>query len=169
MVEIKVHSFVDVITNSSTSIYVSCHGKTIEFVKTLIGKLLKVAGVEGEVEDYFSFYIKPDEDRFYDRFSDMANYYFDEPEEYPELKDFFDREIPSNYLDLKYKEKGEISDGIYKRYCDGDLAGEKIIEDLLGDDEYAQDSLAIVPKEGSEIDLRKEFEAIFSMFAERDG
>lgn len=52
------HSFIDVITNSSTEIFVSTHGKTIEYAKELINDLLKVAGSEKTADDLFEFKIE---------------------------------------------------------------------------------------------------------------
>lgn len=41
---IPIHSFVDVITNSSTEVYISVADKTIETVRALVDNLLKFAG-----------------------------------------------------------------------------------------------------------------------------
>lgn len=52
---INYHSFVDLITNSSTEIYISCHTKTIEYLKEFIDSLLKTAGSDKKAVDLFDF------------------------------------------------------------------------------------------------------------------
>ncbi len=60
---LRFHSFIDVITNSSTSVYVSCHSKSIEFAKELINSILKEAGSDKVAGDLFTFKVyKEDED-----------------------------------------------------------------------------------------------------------
>lgn len=58
VIVIKVHSFVDVITNSSTVIYVQSTESTVKTAKELIEKLLKVAGVTKSVDELFDVYIE---------------------------------------------------------------------------------------------------------------
>ena len=43
---VNVHSFVDVITNSSTVIYVQCTNETTKLAKDLIDTILKAANVK---------------------------------------------------------------------------------------------------------------------------
>ena len=69
---IKIHSFVDVITNSSTVIYVQSTESTIKTAKELIEKLLKAAGVTKSVDELFDIYIKRDED-YFDEDTDSEN------------------------------------------------------------------------------------------------
>jgi hypothetical protein len=54
-IRIKIHSFVDLITNSSTEIYISCHKKSVEAAKGLIDSLLQAAGSEKKADDLFEF------------------------------------------------------------------------------------------------------------------
>jgi hypothetical protein len=51
---IPIHSFVDLITNSSTEIYIEADKGTIEAVKSLINNLLKVAKSELTADDLFT-------------------------------------------------------------------------------------------------------------------
>ena len=83
---IPYHSFIDVITNSSTEIFVSCHGKTKETLFALINSLLAVAESDKKAEDLFD--IKMSRDYVYD----------DETEE--ELED----------VKIAFNEKGERTD-----------------------------------------------------------
>jgi len=56
-INIPIHSFIDVITNSSTSVYVGCHGNTIKFATDMIDSLLKAAGSDKTADDIFEFKI----------------------------------------------------------------------------------------------------------------
>ena len=60
---IPIHSFIDVITNSSTSVYVGCHDNTIKFAKELVDDLLKAAGSDKTSEDIFEFNIQVERSR----------------------------------------------------------------------------------------------------------
>jgi hypothetical protein len=56
-IRINYHSFVDLITNSSTEIYISCHTKSVEYLKELIDSLLKASGSDKKAEELFDFKI----------------------------------------------------------------------------------------------------------------
>ena len=60
MIKINIHSLIDVITNSSTEIFVNSHANTIKYFKELIEDLMKCMNVEGKAEDYFELYIDED-------------------------------------------------------------------------------------------------------------
>jgi hypothetical protein len=51
---IPIHSFVDLITNSSTEIYIEADKGTIEAVKALVNNLLKVAKSDLTADDLFT-------------------------------------------------------------------------------------------------------------------
>lgn len=55
------HSFVDLITNSSTEIYIEATEKTIESLKGLINNLLKVGGSELTCDDLFTIQLNPED------------------------------------------------------------------------------------------------------------
>lgn len=60
-IKIKLHSVVDVITNSSTVIYTYQNG-SIEPAKELINEMIKLAGIEGKTaDDLFTFEIEQEE------------------------------------------------------------------------------------------------------------
>lgn len=58
---IKIHSFVDLITNSSTEIYVEADESTITTIKELINNLLKLGGSKLTADELFEFSLKPSE------------------------------------------------------------------------------------------------------------
>jgi hypothetical protein len=51
---IPVHSFIDVITNSSSEVFVTCNGKTIEVVKSIIKLFLENANIATPVDELFA-------------------------------------------------------------------------------------------------------------------
>lgn len=53
MFEILLHSFVDVITNSSTTIYVIQGNRTVNTAKELLSEILKLIQYPGKLEDTF--------------------------------------------------------------------------------------------------------------------
>lgn len=59
---IKVHSIVDVITNSSTVIYTQADEGTIKSVKELINALLAIGKSELTADDLFEFSLDDDEE-----------------------------------------------------------------------------------------------------------
>ena len=52
---IKIHSFIDLITNSSTEIFVEANQNTIKSVKSVIDNILKLAGSNFTADDLFEF------------------------------------------------------------------------------------------------------------------
>lgn len=52
-ITIRVHSFVDIITNSSSEIFVEANQNTIDNVKSLVNSLLALAGSKSTCDDLF--------------------------------------------------------------------------------------------------------------------
>ena len=50
---LKIHSFVDLITNSSTEIYIGANERTITTIKELINNILKIGGSTLTSDDLF--------------------------------------------------------------------------------------------------------------------
>ena len=69
--KINIHSVVDVITNSSTTIYTYSEASSVDRAKELMQELMKVFGVTGDVDDYFEFCLYPSEN-WLDPHSDNA-------------------------------------------------------------------------------------------------
>ncbi|MFA6089871.1 MAG: hypothetical protein WC755_08490 [Candidatus Woesearchaeota archaeon] len=57
-IKINIHSFVDVITNSSTMIYVSCNSGTLKTIKELMSLIIKEVDIDLTADDLFEFKIK---------------------------------------------------------------------------------------------------------------
>lgn len=62
---IKIHSFVDLITNSSTEIYIQADEKTVEAVRGLVNSLLTLGGGAHQADDLFTFGLETKEDGVY--------------------------------------------------------------------------------------------------------
>ena len=73
-----IHSIVDLITNSSTTVFIVAKESTIKAVKELIDQLLELGGCRQRADDLFSF--KLECDRYQDWLSEetMANTDYDE-------------------------------------------------------------------------------------------
>jgi len=64
---IRMHSFVDLITNSSTELYIEATKQTIKSLKALINNLLKLGGSTLTCDDLFT--IKINKERFRSEYS----------------------------------------------------------------------------------------------------
>jgi hypothetical protein len=105
--KIKVHSFIDVITNSSTESYVRSNAKSVEFMHDFINEIFKQSGSEKKSEDLFEFIIIPAESameiaswHFADKLQENdSNLSYSEAEKLA-MKKFKSGEVdPKNYLD----------------------------------------------------------------------
>ena len=67
---IKIQSISDVITNSSTEVYITYYQCDKETIINLVNAILAING-DGKFEDYFEFKWSPNEDRLYDKWEDL--------------------------------------------------------------------------------------------------
>jgi len=82
--KIKVHSFVDVITNSSTVIYTSS-ANCIGPVRELIAEIFKFNNITDNIDDIFDIKLNVDADQYMDRYEDeVEDYDENDPERYVE-------------------------------------------------------------------------------------
>ena len=58
-ITIPIHSFVDLITNSSSEIFVSADANTVKAVKKLIDNILKASGSDKTADDLFEISLLP--------------------------------------------------------------------------------------------------------------
>jgi len=58
-ITIPIHSFVDLITNSSTEIYVNATEGTLTSIKALVNNILKLSGGLHMADDLFTFELRP--------------------------------------------------------------------------------------------------------------
>ena len=50
---LAIHSIIDLVTNSSTEIYVTCHTKTVETIKEFVNGILKSVNSDKTADDLF--------------------------------------------------------------------------------------------------------------------
>jgi hypothetical protein len=63
---IRIHSFVDLITNSSTELFISASQHTLDGVKSIINAVLKMGESRLTADDLFTFELAKDEDSYGD-------------------------------------------------------------------------------------------------------
>lgn len=63
---IRIHSFVDLITNSSTELFISASKHTLDGVKSVINAVLTMGGSTLKADDLFEFALVEDEDSYSD-------------------------------------------------------------------------------------------------------
>ena len=70
---IKIHSFIDLITNSSTEIYIEASDKTVQTVKDIVNNILKLGNSDITCDDLFEITLeKIDEDEGYNDYNDVS-------------------------------------------------------------------------------------------------
>ncbi len=60
-IKIPVHSFIDVITNSSTEIYMKTHDGSVKYLKEFINTLMIAAESDKKADDLFDFDVQLDD------------------------------------------------------------------------------------------------------------
>lgn len=144
---IPIHSFIDVITNSSTSVYVGCHSNTVKFAKDLVNDLLKAAGSEKNADDVFIFSIQADFECEHNKiYNNLSEYYEDE-----ELEG------------LDYTSKNKLAKSIFDKMISGEIEQHNGWGNNY--DDYDTRTLLITSKTDDQfsIDLGSSIESIFSI------
>jgi hypothetical protein len=80
---IPIHSFIDLITNSSTEIYVEATEKTIKTLRELVNEILKAGKSKLRADDLFTFSLEKNCDCYdeYDKDSDEAKEHMEHMED----------------------------------------------------------------------------------------
>jgi hypothetical protein len=143
-IKLNIHSFVDLITNSSTTIYVQVHDKTIGLVEELINYFLKQGGSKKTASDLFEFKLKRSLDWEENKIWDIAD-----------------------ELDCNSEEAKKV---FQQRRKKGEYDGEDEAEDR-SESGLDKRRLVLIPKTGDKevIDLTKKIEEIFSIDGDYDG
>ena len=71
---IRLHSFVDIITNSSTEIYIEATDKTIESLKNIINSILKMGNSTLTADDLFTIELDPDDIKETEEYANDCGY-----------------------------------------------------------------------------------------------
>lgn len=104
---IPIHSFVDLITNSSSEVFVTATEKTVGTIKSLVDNILAAAGSPLKSDDLFKFQTiieETDEDTWDEVELDLAT---------PEGKKYWKKNKNNEYsprLSIRVTVKGEVED-----------------------------------------------------------
>ena len=57
-ITLRIHSFIDIITNSSTEIFVKANDETIKNIRSLVNNILSIGGSQLKCDDIFTMTLK---------------------------------------------------------------------------------------------------------------
>lgn len=159
--KISVHSMVDVITNSSTVIYVQCTDQTIKNAKELIDLIIKSSGGIGCADDYYDFEIRPEKESAVDNISENLGGY---KESIRSIKEYENIDLTK----IDWKKETEIAEKLFHLMVKGTIEKpDSLKENCNG---WNTETLIIKAKKGDlSIDLNSKVQSIFSIDGERDG
>lgn len=128
-VKIAIHSLIDLITNSSTEIFVDCTN-SVQPAKDLLQELLELNGSDKKVDEVFDVTLEED----YNNLSDYIEYYLEEDEAYDT--------IIENYKinEGEYSDREKEIDKLIKDYQAGKV-------DLNIDSYHVQKHLVVTSKD----------------------
>ena len=150
-----IHSFSDVITNSSESIYISATEKSIVAVKEVINYFLQKAGSDKTADDLFTFELELDEAYVERILEDMGSL---------QKFDLVGESVEN--LSTKELEKKEY-EAIRKLVKEGKINPDNYDNDYS----FREDHLLIIPKDNSKevFDMTLKVSKIFDIEAVRNG
>jgi len=153
---IKLHSFVDVITNSSTVIYTQVNGSGVQMIRDLINEIISnVTTTSITADDLYDISIVPSEDAV-EMVTDML------------LADNEDEglaEVYESSSELSWSEKSRLC----SQYVLDKYSPEDISEMLWNADRYYSDELVIKTKHGQESKIDGILRNLFHADAAFDG
>lgn len=166
-IKIKIHSLVDVITNSSTVIYVQSTDNTIKYAKDLINSLLEATNSDKKADDLFTFHFDIDRD---EEIESIVN---DDFEAIIDIEDeFIQLDQPTTIKELREMSSAD-QDKTLNLLLDKIRDGKISPYSGYGSDSYDWDtrSLLITPKNNDKktINLTEQFQKIFNIDGSRDG
>jgi len=150
-----IHSFSDVITNSSETIYVSATEKSIDLVKELINYFLQKGGSDKIANDLFTFELELDEAYVERILEDMDD------DQLSNLVDDDSKNLPRKELQEKQYE------AVRKLVKEGTINPDNYDNDYS----FREDHLLIIPKDNSKevLDMTSKVAKIFDIEALRTG
>ena len=142
MFKLDIHSIVDVITNSSTTIYTYQDG--IKEAKELLQEILNIMGEKKGVDDLFSIGVfASDNDTYTEYLSDLDE---DGEDEYPD-----------NYPSDDWKAQGKYIDALKENILSGAIKKPKWMEEAEEKENYMgytnPTSLHILPRDAKHVGL----------------
>ena len=124
-VVIPIHSFVDVITNSSSEIFVAADQSTVKAIKKLVENLIAATGGTSTADDLFTFELV----------TLCYNHKYDEVY------------LTASEIKAKRKELDEIQENAEEKYTEQQVEDAGAWEFKDGDDGYAQTSIRVEVKD----------------------
>lgn len=161
IIRIPVHSIVDIITNSSTVVYVNSTSNTIDYTKKFLNQIIKSVGVDGDVDDYFDVTLELTESIALEWFENMDS------GEIQELLEGYKKYKGVIYDDLKWEEQKTVLKDVSNRIMIGEI--KKPDRWGLDREDRDQRELFIKPKKGVPINLTKQVHEIFELEGSYDG
>ncbi len=143
MFKLDIHSIVDVITNSSTTIYTYQDG--IKEAKELLQEILNIMGEKKGVDDLFSIGVfASDNDTYTEYLSELG-------------EDDVDTEYPDNYPLDSWKAQDKYIDTLIENVLSGAIKKPKWMDEAEGKEDYMgytnPTSLHIVPIDAKHVGL----------------
>ena len=159
----KLHSLVDVITNSSTVVYVWPNQDAIQKTKELLKEIVSVVGFEGDIDEYFdvdytldSDYIDIASERKGEEFDVILEQYL-ATTDIKSIDDFYN--LPWAELKTHYAHLTEIVLGMWK---DGQY---DLGDDSMGYSNERYLMVVVTPKNQATFDLWRKIGGIFTVDA----
>ena len=173
IIRIKPHSIVDVITNSSTVVYVQTHDNTIKYAKELVNTLLKVVGSKKKADDLFDFYFDVDRGCEIEKLVE-DQLYTDDPNDIDSsvIRAFkkVDNKLTGKKLqEMEDSEFTKVANKLLDKIADGKI---KPYDSYgLNYNDWDEKELIIKPKKDNKltINLTQQIKNIFELDGERDG
>ena len=117
---IPIHSFVDLITNSSSEIFVSADANTVKAVKKLIDNILKASGSDKTADDLFEIglgYEVTDNETYDNKFVTKSEF----------------EKIEEEYQEWEDGDQSEDEPRFRPRYSDGDYSNSNLLVTVKDD------------------------------------
>lgn len=162
------HSEVDVITNSSSTVYIWTKDNAIEKTKDLLMKIVSAVGFEGDIDEYFEVDYILDSSYIENLLDDEEGIVTEIMEEILNKDGLSlnekENEERSEFYYLKYKERDKYYDiaalKILEMYKKGEFEFGNGNEYEIPDEQYL--SITVKPKNGEILNLWREIGQIFS-------
>ena len=119
-ITIPIHSFVDLITNSSSEIFVSADANTVKAVKKLIDNILKASGSDKTADDLFEIglgYEVTDNETYDNKFVTKAEF----------------EKIEETYQEWEDGDQRRAEPRFQPRYSDGDYSNSNLLVTVKDD------------------------------------
>jgi len=130
-IKIPIHSMIDLITNSSTEIFVTSDS-SVKPAKELLSELLKINGSDKTVDEVFTLSVEIDNDT-------LADYVADQMEEYDE--ELYEK---LGFENLNWSQTNDAAKAYLQEITDGKIEKPSWIDTMMDDMEVSIDTYLVV-------------------------